>query len=336
MARGMWTGIAAGFAKAQERKLLEQERQDKLGLAAQAREDMLAGRAQEREMFDLTRADRYVDRTIENLDRFAKAGVTINSNAKGAGSMSENLKVLKIMGYDDETITDLAVQGNAALTEAIKITKDNANPEIPYKPSDFKFIASTIIANQGSTPTEEQAKTYLETNLGVDFNKLDSQQSAYLLQQARQELTKASSATSGFTTRTVPPKNQDIKVSRELFMEGINGLLGTKAAQVDRNTAEGLERVGQIETARDKLKAGDPVAAIDILRENNGSEFIKFYQQYLDNEPRLYGPDANVDIGLAVPFKQLYGSLTESTQTPQVTRVTTRINPETGDLEVVQ
>lgn len=336
MARGMWTGIAAGFAKAQERKLLEQERQDKLGLAKQAREDMLEGRKQEREMFDLSRSDKYVGLVTENLDRLGKAGVTVSSNTSGEGSMSKNLQVLKVIGYDDETIADLAEQGPAALAEAIRITKENANPELPYKPSDFKFIASTIIADMGSTPTDEQAKAYVETNLGVDFNKLDPQQATYLVRQAKQTLTTAPSATSGFTARTVPPKVQDIKVSRELFMEGINGLLGTKAAQVDMNTTEGLERAGQIETARAKLKAGDPVAAIDILRENGGSEFVKFYQQYVDSEPRLYGPDANVDIGLAVPFKQLYGSLTQSTQSPQVTRITTRINPETGDLEVVQ
>lgn len=339
MARGMWTGIAMGIADIQERKRLEQERQDKLGLAKQAREDMLEGRKQEREMFDLTRGDKFLELAAENLSRLKKAGVTSNSKVTGTESVGESIKVLKIIGYDDETIADLAEQGLPALKEAIKITKDNANPEIPYRPSDFKFIAGTIIANVGSTPTDEEAQTYVETNFGIDFNNLEPQQSDYILQKAREALTIPPSATSGFTARIEPPKVQDIKASKELFMEGVSGLLNTKYAKLDKSTPDGLERAGQIRTAKERLESGDPASAIDILRENDGSEFIKFYQQYLDSEPRLYGLDANVDIGMAGYFKQLYRALTQpenTGQNPQVTRVITRLNPETGDLEVVQ
>lgn len=326
----MWTGIAAGFAKAQERKLLEQERQDKLGLAAQARQDMLDERKERREMFDLKRMDDYAAAIPGLVSTYTGAGVTKGSaSGVGVSASTGAAKALAAMGMPVEKVAGLAEQSPLALQRALDVAKKNFDPENPYTPETLSMLAESIILTPKYVPTEEEATTFIQDIMGKDLSGLDDLQKRRVIAEVRQGLSRPASAEDVFFPQKAPDP-QDLENIEDRFLKGIESLLGN---------SQDLVEEGQIRFAADKLKAGDPTAAMDLLVRNGGSDFTQFYEAYMKANPTVFGPNAVVPPGPLEPFKQLYGALiqpTDTNQNPQVTRVTTRINPETGDLEVVQ
>ena len=327
MARGMWSGLAAGFAQAQERKRLEQERQDKLGLAAQTRQDMLDERKERREIFNINRMDAYAASFPGLLSTYKGAAVTKGSaSGEGVSASTGAAKALAAMGMDAEKIADLAEQGPLVIQRALDVAKKNFDPESPYTPETLSMIAESIILTPEYIPTEEEATAFVQDIMGRDLSGLDDLQRKKVISDVRQVLSRPASAEDAFFPAKAPD-SQDLENIENRFLTGIKSLLSTSDDIVERGT---------VEYAIGKLEAGDPTKVIDLLLESDSSNFIQFYEAYMKANPTVFGPNAVASPGPTDAFKQLYGALTESTQTPQVTRVTTRLNPETGDLEVVQ
>jgi hypothetical protein len=333
MARGIWSGIASGLAQVQERKRLEQERQDRLGLIAQERQDKLDERRERREMFDLTRSDSYFNNTLEYIKSGDFGGVTKSSTPTGA-----NAYVLALKKWDvsDEEILRLAEAGPKALELAYEDVKKNLDSNLPLRSQELSLIVENILSAPGVTPSREEAVASLESS-GVDITRLNEQQREILLTETRKKLTTPSSTISA----NIPKTNleiQDIAGAETAITAGINSLLISKERGLDKTTKEGLERGAAIGAARDYLKAGDPSKAFNILIEDGGSEFTRFYEQYVASFPNFFSPDSSVPLyNVGQPTRDLYIYLknnnptTEENTQPMPRRIRYIVGPD-GEL----
>lgn len=335
MARGTWAGIYQGYKDFKAADFAEKERQDRLDAINQAREDRLAERKEAREMFDLERADKYVNNSLDLAGEYAKSGATIGSksstqlNDTTAGAIA-----LRKWGMSEEDAINLAEQGPAAVNEALNQITSNFDSKIPFTQEDFSQIAESIIYTPKYVPTVAEAEAFARDQMGTDFTRLNDQQKQKLVSGIQRKLARGESAMSTFG-RAKPTDVQDLKVAEDSFINGITTFLDTKEREQDQSTPEGIERATQIRMAKDSLEKNSPMKAVEVLATYDPISFTKFYESWIKTMPNAFGPESTAPIVRAEPFKELYKRLTEEGQ-DQVPRLVSRINPETGELELVE
>jgi hypothetical protein len=313
MAKGIWSGIASGLAQVRERERLEQERQDRLSAATQERQDRLDERRERREMFDLTRSDNIFNNTLDYIKSGDFDGVTKSSSSTGSNA---TVLALKKWGMPEEDIVRLSEAGPKALELAYEDAKKNLNSNLPLKSQDLSLIAENILSAPGKVVSREEAQAALERS-NINMGGLSEPQREIVIAATIKKLSTPASSVSA----NVPKKEieaQDITSAETAITAGINSLLISKERGLDKSTQEGLDRAATIGAAREYLKNGDPLKAFNILLEDGGSEFTRFYEQYVASFPNFFSPDSSVPLyNVGQSTKDLYIDLKNNAPTQE-------------------
>jgi len=155
MARGMWTGIAAGLKDIEDKKRYEREYEDKLNLLNQERQDRLFSMILE-----------YGPKSF-----LTSSGESTGSSG-GAGTPSASFYEEQLLRYKfpEKAILDLQEQGPLAMQAAIEVYQKNYDPDNPYDESRLTKIADSIILDkatisQGIDPVEYAKQMGLNMDL---------------------------------------------------------------------------------------------------------------------------------------------------------------------------
>jgi hypothetical protein len=266
MARGMWTGIAAGFAKAQERKLLEQERQDKLGLAAQARQDMLDARAQQKELFDIERRDKLFSTFLTVAPGLAMSSALTPAEG-GEGSSVGTSKFLEEQlarfKFPTEAILDLQEKGPKAMQLAIEVLKDNYDPEKPFTPAKLQEIADSVILED---TTQKIDPKQLAERFGLGLDTFPEDERAM-----REEILRRSMAGGGTRVDSTflpekPVNLEEVGRFQDTISKTLQAAVAEKAAGLPAGEREAFA------SAQTDLEKGNPRTAIELLNERGELE----------------------------------------------------------------
>jgi len=326
MARGMWSGIAAGFADIQARKLTNQERQDRLDLLTQDRADKTADRAESLRRFNLERADRQVAMGLSLSEKYAKAGITGGSNTSDPSNPMFKAAVLKKMGMNDQDIANLASSGGIlALNEAITKAEKFSDPQRPLKPEDLTLIAESILVSPGYQATDEDVAEYFAGN-NLDPNLFN----AAAINQIKKNISRAPEVQSSMPVLQRAPDMQDLAQAEKTFVGGVTRALNALTAN-----SEDLTLNAEVLQAQDSLTKGNSERAITILIDKYGQEgFKKLYENITSSYPEFYGPDVNIPLGVASDFKDIYDQVSQAPAASTPTR-RLRYNPETDNFDEV-
>lgn len=155
MARGMWTGIAAGLKDIEDKRRYEREYEDKLNLLNQERQDRLFSMILE-----------YAPKSFLT----PSGESTGSSGSAGTPSAAFYEEQLKRFNFPDEAILSLQEQGPLAMQAAIEVYQKNFDPDNPYDESRLTKIADSIILDkarisQGIDPVEYAKQMGLNMDL---------------------------------------------------------------------------------------------------------------------------------------------------------------------------
>lgn len=326
MPRGMWSGIAAGFADIQARKLADQERQDKLDLIAQDRADKTADRAESLRRFNLERADRQVAMGLSLSEKYAKAGVVSGSGPSDASNPMFKAAILKKMGMNDQNIADLASSGGViALDEAIAKVEKFSDPQRPISSEELSLIAESILVSPGYQATDKDVAEYFSAN-SLDPNLFNTA----AINQIKKNLSRAPEVQSSMPVLQRAPDMQDLAQAEKTFVGGITTALNALTAN-----SEDITLNSEVLQAQDSLAKGNSEKAITILIDKYGQEgFKKLYENITSSYPEFYSPEVNIPLGVANDFKDIYNQISQATVAPTSTR-RLRYNPETDNFDEV-
>lgn len=135
MARGMWTGIAAGLKDIEDKRRYEREYEDKLNLLNQERQDRLFSMILE-----------YAPKSF--LTSSGKS--TGSSGSAGTPSAAFYEEQLKRFNFPDEAILSLQEQGPLAMQAALEVYRANYDSDNPYDESTLTKIADSIILDKAT------------------------------------------------------------------------------------------------------------------------------------------------------------------------------------------
>lgn len=260
MARGMWTGIAAGFAKAQERKLLEQERQDKLGLIAQERQDRLDARAQERELFNLKRSDDMFE-TILKIAPDLALNSTLTPSGEGGGSSGGSSKFLETQlaayKFPTNAILDLQEKGPSAMQAAIEVLKDNYDPTNPPNASKLQQIADSIIVEGAGQPIDPKE---FAARFNVNFENFPEGERAMKEEVLRRALASRKGQVASTFMDERPAKLEDVDRFQSTVSKTLQAAIAANAASLPEGEREAFS------SAKTDFEKGDPRTAIELLQ----------------------------------------------------------------------
>lgn len=293
MARGMWSGLAAGFAQAQERKRLEQERQDKLGLIAQERQDRLDARAQEKELFNLKRKDDLFATLIQIAPNYTR-GATLTPASKGGSSSATGSAAASGEFYEEQlarfkfptnAILDLQEKGPYALQAAIEVYKDRYDPTSPPSADDLQRIADGILLEDVGQAVDPQefAKTF---NLNLDSYPEDER--AMKEEILRRALAPKAPSVASTSMETKPIKPEDV----ERYQTIIKDTIAQALEQGKISNPEG-ERQAFV-SAQTEFEKGNPGTAIRLLQERG--ELLPLMKPLFDYFPVLQNPSVPLGV----------------------------------------
>lgn len=285
MARGMWTGLAAGLQQAQEEKRYQQERQDKLNLLNQERQDKLFGLA-------LQLAPKYATSgTLTAMEGVSSGG----KSSAGAGPSSSFYEAqLKAFNFSDEAIADLSLQGPYAMQAAIETYNEIYDETNPPDQTTLQKIADGIIienvTSRGINP-KEFAKT-----MGLDLESFPEEERAMREAILSGALTPPKQAPNVASTYrpTGPVKPEELKQLQATVADTITALLENGKVYGD------AVMQGEYEGALRELKEGSITRAISLLTETG--ELAPAMQQLFDYYPQLKNPQ--LPLGVFEPIRK--------------------------------
>lgn len=282
MARGMWTGLAAGLQQAQEEKRYQQERQDKLNLLNQERKDKLFGLA-------LKLAPKYA--TSGALT--AMKGTSSNARTSvGAGpSQSFYEAQLKAFNFSDEAIADLSLQGPYAMQAAIETYNEIYDETNPPDQTTLQKIADGIII-ENVTSRSINPKEFAKT-MGLDLEAFPEEERAMRKAILSGALTPPPNVASTYRP-TGPVKPEELKQLQTTVADTITALLENGKIYGD------AAMQGEYEGALRELKEGSTTRAIGLLTETG--ELAPAMQQLFDYYPQLKNPQ--LPLGVFEPIRK--------------------------------
>lgn len=281
MARGMWSGIAQGLQQVKERERYEQERQDKLNLLNQERQDRL---------FSLA---------LELAPKYAASSVLTSTTASGknsAGKPSSAFYETQLVdfGFPKESIINLNEMGPYALELAVETFKSNYNPENPPDQSTLQKIADSIIIENVTQGSVDPVAFAERMGLNIDaFPEEERGMRQAILTSALTPAPKAPYVASTYVpTESIKP--EDVTKYQTFIGETVKTVLQQNSVSVSE------DQQGKYIGALRELEAGNPTVAINLLQETGQLEST--LKPLFDYYPQL--KNSNLPLGVFEPARQ--------------------------------
>lgn len=297
MARGMWTGIAAGLKDIEDKKRYDLERQDKLSLLdkeearyQEEKRTRAAEKAQERN-------DRRFEFILQNTGQWSPDSVltpissgegTAKSSSPAAGATSYE-KALQDLGFENEQIVSVAERAGAGgLKLLFDVAKANFNEKRPYTEAVRGAMADSIILTGGSEPDVD---AYLKA-MNFDLNSLPEEEQAMNRELLRRGLSKTS-LMSSYPGTPEPLDIADLESYKEAPVKQLEAAINIPLLKAGDDKA----LAGRYGRAKELLKLGDPSEAVNLLLKNDPKAFVDSLKSLVEQYPEVYGPNANTPIG---------------------------------------
>lgn len=263
MARGTWTGIYQGYKDVKERQRAEQERQDRLSAATQERQDKLASIKREEDRFNLQRQDRWFETVLTLAPEYAAKGyLTPSSEGTGGGTTGASSDFYETQlahyNFSPSQIVELQGKGPLAMQAAIETYKTVYDPESPTPVDEYttQRITDSIVIEDTTSNFDPVA---FARTMGVDLEAFPESERSMRTAILKGSVKLTPRATS---TYVEPAKPIDLEVVGKV-QDNLASSITQALQSLKVNSPE--EEQGNYESAINKLKAGDPTLAIEIL-----------------------------------------------------------------------
>jgi hypothetical protein len=287
MARGMWTGIAAGLKDIEETKRYEQEREEKLNLLNQERQDRLFNMA------------------LQFAPKFTASGVLTSGGGSGGGAGAPSTSFLeqqlKAYKFPEEKILSLQEKGPLAMQTAIEVYKDNYDPTNPFDEITVSSIADSILLEDVDSPNFDP-KEYAKM-MGLNMEAFPEEErvmrEAILAGALRVPRQGPAVASTFLPTESI--KAEDV--------QKYQGLIGDtlKAVLVQGSVEAPDEQKGRYTEALRNLDAGNVSFAVTLLQETG--ELMPAMKPLFDYYKPLNSPE--VPLGVFEPIRRALSSPAE-------------------------
>lgn len=275
MGAGMWSGLYKGYTEGKERQRLEQERQDRLDLFKQERQDKFLGMA------------------MSLAPSFAKSGVLTSSGGGTTGggstggsgpSLSFYEQQLKQLGAPDKAILSLQEKGPEAMDLAIKTYTELYDPERGAEEDIWGRIAEGIVISERDIKTIS-VEDYI-AEVGLDLSGYSEQEAALIKQTLDQRLNADRRKRVVDTATTTLPQNQPDIGDVKIYQDAVSGTLAKVAQQkVLQLTKTDPDGAAEWNSALKRMTEGDPTLVVEYLKASG--ELDTFMQPLFEKYPQM-------------------------------------------------